>query len=46
METCTFTGFGQGGQHQMSSAGSWNTGLQCGQDSDGESEIGGSGLLK
>lgn len=37
MEAGSFPGPGQGGQHKVSSAGSWDSGLQCRQDSHGKS---------
>lgn len=36
MEAGSFPGPGQGGQHKVSSTGSWDSGLQCSQDSDGK----------
>lgn len=36
MEAGSFPGPGQGGQHKVSSTGSWDSGLQCSQDSHGK----------
>lgn len=36
VEAGSFTGPGQGGQHKVSSAGSWDSGLQRSQDTDGK----------
>lgn len=36
METSSFPGPGQSGQHKVSSSGCWDSGLQCSQDTHGK----------